>query len=91
MKNSTRLLLPALVLALFAVPAFARGNGNGNGGGRGDGAQQRSQTPTTQCDGSGQRLGDPSLCDGSGRSTAPGNGPKDGSGNNPDCPAPAGS
>ena len=124
MKNSTKLLLPALVLALFAAPAFARGNGNGNGNGRGNSAQQRSQTPTTQCDGSGPRFGDPSLCDGSGpgqgtprrdgsgralnnrgnpnatgtplrdgsgRSTAPGQGPRDGSGNNPDCPLPKGS
>ncbi len=124
MNNSSKFLIPALVFALFAVPAFARGNGNGNGGGRGNGGQQRPKTPPTQCDGSGPRFRDPALCDGSGpgqgtprrdgsgkalkdrgnpsstgtplrdgsgRSTAPGKGAKDGSGNNPSCPLTSGS
>ncbi len=124
MNNPTKLLIPALVLALFAASAFAPGTGNGQGGGRANGAQQRTQTPTTQCDGSGPRYGNPALCDGSGpgqgtpqrdgsgkvlknrgnpnstgtplrdgsgKATAPGKGAKDGSGNNADCPLPAGS
>ncbi|HQF37506.1 MAG TPA: hypothetical protein PK322_00145 [Opitutaceae bacterium] len=124
MNNSSKIIIPALVLALFAVPVFARGNGNGNGGGRGNGGQQRSQTTAKQCDGSGPRHGDRALCDGSGpgqgtprrdgsgkalndrgnpnstgtplrdgsgRSSAPGQGAKDGSGNNPDCPLASGS
>jgi len=76
-----------------------RGNGPGQGMSRGDPATCTLSGPgqgTPRRDGSGKaqaQRGNPNskgtpLKDGSGKATAPGKGPKDGSGNNPNCPNP---
>ncbi|MDQ1300583.1 MAG: hypothetical protein QG637_502 [Chloroflexota bacterium] len=77
-------LLTALISAglLTSASTFARGPGGNGGGNRG-----ASRTPNAVCDLSGPGQGTP-LRDGSGKATAPGRGPKDGTGNNANCPIP---
>jgi hypothetical protein len=98
------MLLSALISAglLTSASAFARGPGGGGNAARGascpnaacDLSGPGQGTPLR--DGSGRALnhrGNPNstgtpLRDGSGKATAPGKGPKDGSGNNANCPNP---
>jgi hypothetical protein len=96
------LIVAAAFTAPLSAAGPRGGNGAGNGGGRGpancpgicDLSGPGQGTPLR--DGSGKLRngrGNPNstgtpLRDGSGRATAPGNGPKDGTGNRANCPNP---
>lgn len=99
----TKMLLIASLISvglLTSASALARGpGGSGNRGASGPAASCDLTGPgqgTPLQDGSGKTLygrGNPNstgtpLRDGSGRATAPGRGPKDGTGNNANCPVP---
>jgi hypothetical protein len=89
---------------LTSASAFARGPGGSGGSGNRGASRAPSATcdlsgpgqGTPLQDGSGKALnnrGNPNstgtpLRDGSGKATAPGKGPKDGTGNNATCPVP---
>jgi hypothetical protein len=104
MKTKITLITALLSAGLLtSASALARGPGGNGGGNRGaartpnavcDLSGPGQGTPLR--DGSGKALnnrGNPNstgtpLRDGSGKATAPGQGPKDGTGNNPNCPIP---
>jgi hypothetical protein len=98
------MLLTVLISAglLTSASAFARGPGGGGGASRG-GSRNNATCDlsgpgqgTPMRDGSGKSInkrGNPNstgtpVRDGSGKATAPGKGPKDGTGNNANCPVP---
>jgi len=92
MKIKTILLTSLISAGLLAgTSAFAAGPRGGNGGGN------RGSAPAAPArDGSGKAVnnrGNPNstgtpVRDGSGKATAPGNGAKDGTGNQANCPNP---
>ena len=98
------MLITALISAglLTSTSSFARGPGGGGSAGRGASGTNAScdlsgpGQGTPLLDGSGKALnnrGNPNstgtpLRDGSGKATAPGKGPKNGTGTNANCPNP---
>ncbi len=75
------LLVSILISAGLMTSAFAA-SGRGNGG-----SGPNTARPAPNCNLTGPGQGTP-LRDGSGKTTAPGKGPKDGTGNNANCPNP---
>lgn len=69
----------------YGDPGYCDGSGPGQGTPRRDGSGKADTNP-----GNPNSTGTP-LKDGSGKTTAPGNGPKDGTGNNANCPNTSGS
>ena len=97
----TRILVFSILLCgaiVGSASAAGRGNGNANRGasrsancdltGPGQGTPQRDGSGRVRNDrGNPSSKGTP-VRDGSGKATAPGNGPKDGTGNRANCPVP---
>ena len=99
----TKFLLVSVLLSAGLVTSAFAGNGRGNGGGGSNTARPAPNCDlsgpgqgTPLRDGSGKSVnnrGNPNgngtpVRDGSGKATAPGKGPKDGTGNNANCPNP---